>query len=224
MAFIVAPCPTCRADSMTFHAHSLTASKGMYVMTSFCPSCHGPFVAWLNHRGSGPSSPDTLRAQNQPLDSLLALIKTLPVPQATTAPDNLPQGIERVFLQAEENRKRQHFDAAGMAYRRSLELAVQALDPNAKGTLAKRIDDLAANGKLTGEVRTWAHSIRTLGNEAAHDEAEPSAEDIEDLSEFARVVLEYLYTLPERVKKHTRPAASPPSSPAKPPDPPGLPR
>lgn len=73
--------------------------------------------------------------------------------------------------------------------------------PDLSGTLAKRIDKLAETGGLTPDVATWAHSIREMGNEAAHEEHEPSAEDIEDLAAFTKVVLEYLYTMPEKVRR-----------------------
>ncbi len=88
-----------------------------------------------------------------------------------------------------------------MAYRRALELTIKDRGPEFKGTLQKRIDALAAAGKLTPDLAKWAHSVRELGNEAAHDEPEPSEADIDDLGAFTRVVLEYLYTMPAKVKK-----------------------
>jgi hypothetical protein len=94
---------------------------------------------------------------------------------------------------------------AGMAYRRVLELAVQDKGPELKGTLEKRINKLAAENVLTPAIAEWAHSIRDLGNEAAHDDAVPSEEDIVDLAAFTRVVLEYLYTMPAKVARRANP-------------------
>lgn len=218
MPYLIAQCPTCLAEKMTFQVLSLTRTPHYHVVTSFCGSCLGPFVAWLKHNPSQNSQIGDLRgAPNVPMaDHGYSVAVILPKPAKSSAPAHIPPGIQRVFLQAEENRSRQHFDAAGMAYRRSLELAVQDLDVAGSGSLKQRIDRLGAQGKITGEVLIWAHSIRTLGNEAAHDEAEPTAADIEDLSEFARVVLEYLYTLPERVKKHAPPPPSPAPTPSAP--------
>lgn len=91
-----------------------------------------------------------------------------------------------------------------MQYRRCLELAMKDKAPTESGTLAKRIDKLAEAGGLTSDVATWAHSIREMGNEAAHDEHEPNPDDIEDLAAFTKVVLEYLYTMPEKVRRRAR--------------------
>lgn len=88
-----------------------------------------------------------------------------------------------------------------MAYRRALELTMKDKGPALKGTLEKRIDALATEGKLTADIAEWAHSIRTLGNEATHDEEEPTDEDVADLAAFTRVVLEYLYTMPAKVAR-----------------------
>ena len=87
-----------------------------------------------------------------------------------------------------------------MAYRRSLELALKDIDAELKGTLEKRIDKLAEKGRLTVDLAEWAHSVRELGNEATHDTPEPPKEDVDDLAAFTRIVLEYLYTMPAKVR------------------------
>lgn len=110
-----------------------------------------------------------------------------------------PDNVARNFIQAEEAAKRNHREAAGMAYRRTLELTLKDKAPHLNGTLEKRINTLAADGKLTQDIADWAHSIRTLGNEATHDEDEPTDENVADLAAFTRVVLEYLYTMPAKV-------------------------
>jgi hypothetical protein len=95
-----------------------------------------------------------------------------------------------------------------MAFRRALELALKDKAPELKGTLQKRIDALAKETKLTPDLATWAHSVRELGNEAAHDEPEPTDEDVADLGAFTRVVLEYLYTMPAKVQRRAAGSAA----------------
>lgn len=92
-----------------------------------------------------------------------------------------------------------------MTYRRALELALKDKAPELTGTFYRRIEAMAADGRLTEAVATWAHSVRELGNEAAHDEPEPSEDDISDLAAFTRVVLEYLYTMPAKVSRRSAP-------------------
>ena len=99
-----------------------------------------------------------------------------------------------------------------MTFRRVLELTMKDKGPELKGTLEKRINKLAEEGKLTPDIAEWAHSIRVLGNEAAHDDEEPTPEDVTDLAAFTRVTLEYLYTMPAKVGRRAKtdaPASEP---------------
>lgn len=96
-----------------------------------------------------------------------------------------------------------------MTYRRALELALKEKAPDLSGTFYKRIEAMSADGRLTKDVAEWAHAVRILGNDAAHEDVEPSADDIVDLAAFTRVVLEYLYTMPTKVlRRSSDPAAN----------------
>jgi Domain of unknown function (DUF4145) len=85
-------------------------------------------------------------------------------------------------------------------YRRSIELALKDKDTAATGMLGERIDHFRESNGITTEVAQWAHIVRLIANEAAHDPGEPTADDVQDLASFTRVFLEYVYTLPERVR------------------------
>jgi Domain of unknown function (DUF4145) len=54
-------------------------------------------------------------------------------------------------------------------------------------------------------MRSWAHQVRLIGNDAAHEAAEPSSEDIDAMAAFAETLLKYLFTLPAEVKARTMP-------------------
>jgi hypothetical protein len=198
---------------MTFKATAIDA-LGEYHGNAFftCPACRRPLALAFNsgtpvaRGGSIPTVKAALLtgSWSRTLSEAGYTVSNVwPRLEQTAAPDAVPASVSRNFIQADEARKRDHREAAGMAYRRALELALKDRGPELSGPLQKRIDKLAATGKLTPDLATWAHSVRLLGNEATHDEPEPSEEDIDDLGAFTRVVLEYLYTMPAKVKKRT---------------------
>ncbi len=89
-----------------------------------------------------------------------------------------------------------NFDAAGMMFRKCLEAALKHLDPNGTGTLAMRIDNLPAKVDVTPSMKEWAHQIRRLGNEAAHDDDPFTREESQTLKSFTELFLVYSFTLP----------------------------
>lgn len=209
MAIWIGTCPHCSAAHMTFTTIAVDV-LGDYHGNAFstCSGCQKPVAIRFGRFavGRGGPTPKIPANQIQNLKNTFGsanytIMNVWPRHEESAAPDSLPKAVARNFVQADEARKRNHREAAGMAYRRALELAVKDRGPELKGTLQKRIDGLAAAGKLTLDLKTWAHSVRELGNEATHDEPEPSEADIDDLGAFTRVVLEYLYTMPAKVKR-----------------------
>ncbi len=86
-------------------------------------------------------------------------------------------------------------------FRRALELCLKSFSPEIEAwKLQKRIDKLAENGLITADLRTWAHKIRLEGNEAVHEDEEPTREAATELQLFTEMVMTYLYTLPAKVQ------------------------
>ena len=72
------------------------------------------------------------------------------------------------------------------------------------GSLNDRIERAAAAKLLTEEMAMWAHEIRLDANDQRHaDEAIPIAtqEDAERILEFAFALAEFIFILPERVRR-----------------------
>lgn len=69
-------------------------------------------------------------------------------------------------------------------------------NPTAKGTLEKRIDSLPAAMGVTPAMKEWAHQIRHLGNDAAHEDDPFSKEEADSLQAFTELFLTYVFTLP----------------------------
>lgn len=206
MALLIITCPHCRTPRSPFASVAFRPREGDHQIVGFflCPVCDKPIGGWLNRMHAVHGAANCADLQNWPQTIEKGgwrLTNVWPTEQETEAPADVPPAIARNFIQAEEAAVRGHRESAGMTYRRVLELTLKDKAPEQKGTLEKRIDKLAADNRLTPEIATWAHSIRDLGNESAHDEAEPTADDIKDLAAFTRIVLEYLYTMPAKVNE-----------------------
>lgn len=67
-------------------------------------------------------------------------------------------------------------------------------------TLNNRIDMLAKAGLLTTDLKEWAHGVRGITNEDVHTVEPVSKEEAQEIAEITRLILTYLFELPERVK------------------------
>ncbi len=83
--------------------------------------------------------------------------------------------------------------------RNVLEFAVN--DQKAKGSnLCRKICDLQAKGVISELLAEWAHYVRLEGNEAIH-EIKATSEEAEEMIDFTKIFLQYLYELPSRIKE-----------------------
>jgi hypothetical protein len=89
-------------------------------------------------------------------------------------------------------------------YRKALDLGLRRIDSTRSGVLGPRIKALATTGQLTAEIAEWSDHVRALGNEAAHDADQPTREEVADLRSFTEMVLRYLFTLPNMVRRRRR--------------------
>lgn len=199
MAQISLDCPYCYTKKAAFQGNSpMAVKRGKenidYIMLMQCQVCGNGVVATFqsasaNHllewlQGKASMGPDSA-----------TLIGVVPKPQAVGAPQYTPDNVTRFYLQGMENVAR-NFDAAGTMFRKSLDTALKRLDPNGKGTLEKRIDNLPAETGVTPAMKTWAHEIRHLGNDAAHEEDPFTEAEARSLQAFTELFLTYVFTLP----------------------------
>ena len=129
---------------------------------------------------------------------LAKLISISPERPDTNAPKHTPPNVSAFFKQGKENEASGHWDAAGAMFRKALDTGLKAKFPemNRSWSLKKRIEAAAADHRLTSELAEWAHQIRDLGNDAAHEE-EPFLEgEARDMAAFTDLVLQYMFTLP----------------------------
>lgn len=123
-----------------------------------------------------------------------------PEGESLEAPASISDAVKRAFLQGLDNSRRGNSDAAASMFRKAIDVATRELDPSTAGKLlAQRINLLADSGKLTEDLKEWAHLIRLDGNQGAHDDEELTPAEIEQLQEFTRLFLIYTVTLPAQV-------------------------
>ncbi len=95
----------------------------------------------------------------------------MPWPQQTTSyPDHWPADVGRYWMQAQRNIEGENWDAAALMARSALQLLLRHENASG-GNLINEIDDVASKGSIPPVVREWAHTLRVLGNDAAHPQA-----------------------------------------------------
>ena len=115
-----------------------------------------------------------------------------------------------LFYKQATNNLPNDWDAAGVMFRKTLEAALKDKFPSIQGTLNQRINEAANQQKLTPEMAQWAHQIRIDGNDAAHGDKPLSQKDAQNLADFTRLVLLYLFTLPGMLTQAQAPSSTTP--------------
>lgn len=173
-----------------------------------CPRCSKPIAFILGPAGSVASGSNFdaecghFSNHNASLEDYeLAILNVWPEPPKPSIPDHVPPAVERAMLQAERNYPMAgNEEAAGMMYRRTLELALKDKFPALTGSLASRIKKLVQDKTLPETMGDWADEIRDLGNDAAHDPGEVDRDQLRLIRGFTDATLRYLYTLPAEIE------------------------
>lgn len=189
-------CPHCGGTNAAFTSTAEThIFDGQFGVFATCNNCRAPVVFRMigpDRKRTGPHA-----CTGNPADEHWSVLVTYPEPTVPACPAHTPDAVCRYYMQAAANLRPKMWDAAGMACRKALDVATLVLEPSGKGsTLARRINALAAAGRITADLADWAHEIRVLGNEAAHDPDEFAEADARALFAFTELLLMYLFTLP----------------------------
>lgn len=136
-------------------------------------------------------------------------------PKPGEAPEFTPDNIAKIFDQACRALSTNDFDAAGMVFRKAIDVATKKLlrdavptdlDARLRDSFRDRIKWLKSKGVLTDQIADWATIVRLEGNDAAHEEEPYNKEDAEQLHRFTEVFLHYVFTMPGLVQKYRTPS------------------
>ena len=132
-------------------------------------------------------------------------------PSIETEPDELlPPDVRIAFRQALGSLNEGLWDPCVLMCRRAIEEAMRDLNATGKD-LYNKIDNLAADGRITPDLQSWAHEGRLAGNLSAHgnDEKKWNTEtDGKEIVEFAKWFFRYVYVLPQQLKERKERLAS----------------
>ncbi|BBE08598.1 Uncharacterized protein MCB1EB_0437 [Mycoavidus cysteinexigens] len=204
MSNIIYDCPHCGTQKVyfkVFYSKQHLKKTDIYNALAECGSCYEPIALVINWVVPYPKKD----LPHEYFDAICTAnnffgLKVFPAPPATNAPDHVPDDVKRCFEQAAKSRNAGLFDAAGMMYRKTLEIALKGFAPEIVAwRLDTRIDKLAKEGQITPALRDWAHEIRTLGNDVVHNAIEVTQAEANQLHMFCTMLLMYLFTVPEEI-------------------------
>ncbi|MDH4035192.1 MAG: DUF4145 domain-containing protein, partial [candidate division Zixibacteria bacterium] len=119
-------------------------------------------------------------------------------------PEHWPDEVGRFWLQAKRSIGDENWDAAAVMARSALQIVLRGHGASG-ANLKQEIEDLANKGALPPIMKDWSEHVRDLGNESAHPKPDgplTSPQDAKDIVSFLDYLLEYLYTLPHRIKMY----------------------
>lgn len=110
---------------------------------------------------------------------------------------HLPPQINRIYNETHSALCNKLFVLAGVGIRALIEVVCK--DKSANGSdLEKKIDNLVTMGVLTKDGANILHSLRIMGNQAAHEVKPHSEEDLYTAFDVVEHLLEGVYLLPKK--------------------------
>ncbi|MEW6390396.1 MAG: DUF4145 domain-containing protein [Pseudomonadota bacterium] len=221
MAVLVHDCPHCATARVGFAIIGgktrpfLMNTEVLNAVVSVgleCPNCLKTASATIQRKGkiSGGLLQATIDSLEKAHDSIpnlsWDLLEFWPKLMPPRIPEFLPQSVEKAFIQGETNLAlRGCEEPAATMFRRSLDLGLKIRFPDLKGDLYKKIDKLAADHEIPHSLAEWAHEVRAIGNDGAHDLDGCSMEDAQAAHDFVDAVLRYLFSLPGMIAARRKP-------------------
>lgn len=127
-----------------------------------------------------------------------AVHRVYPEPEPTDAPKHTPPAVAQDFVEAKTSLRIGNFKAACIMAGSAIETALVEFGAQ-KGGLKDKIDKLASEHVLTPALAEWAHEVRGIRVDSAHQAergATVSEADARQAVHFAEMLFYYLYTLP----------------------------
>lgn len=218
MAELVADCPRCGANRITFDLKSETFIherhnwQKWYEAFCICRHCSRSTVFLLCDLGIEEGKYINKNGLSNISGSVNSLVRVQGhVSQKdrtpTEPPEFLPAEIQSAFTEGATCLAVGCFNASATMFRLCVDLATKARlpeetqEPNSKirRNLGLRLQWLFNNTLLPEELRELSSCIKEDGNDGAH-EGTLKKEDAEDLLDFTIALLERLYTEPERLR------------------------
>ncbi len=201
-------CPHCGAKKSFFEFVVAVPVKGKanrWHALATCGSCQDAVLLQFTKVSTTHIDPVSA-AKEGALETYYAQTRVLPDPPSPRVAEAIPRNVERPLLEAEQAYASGLFSAAGSCYRKSVERALKAIDPDLKGMLNQRIRSLEKSGLLPHDMIELLDQVRLFGNASMHeDDEDPTKEDCAAAREFCHLFLTYAFTLPAKVRDAKQP-------------------
>jgi len=218
MSILVADCPRCKASKITFDviAENLISYnfqwQHVYECFCTCRSCLKStiFIVEQLKRDTGDwIRNNKLSTSKLDIGKLFRVISYVSAKDqaASPPPEHLPQAIEAAYNEGSACLAIGCYNAAAAMFRLCLDLATRSMLPDKdeppaakiRRSLGLRIEWLIENEKLSRNLEDLSSCIKDDGNDGAHD-GTLGLMDAEDIKDFTFILLERLYTEPQRLE------------------------
>lgn len=112
----------------------------------------------------------------------------------------LPHGVARIYTQTHEALCSKLSILSGIGLRAIIEAVCKERNATGKN-LIEKIDDLVNQGIITKDGAKILHSIRLLGNEAAHETKANTEDELYTAFEVVEHLLKTVYLIPRKAQK-----------------------
>ncbi|HGM9889549.1 TPA: DUF4145 domain-containing protein [Proteus mirabilis] len=131
------------------------------------------------------------------------ILEVIPEIKSFSAPENTPERAAKFFIESKDDFQRGRYETSVMNCRKVIDISTRVLmGADAKDEkLSQRISMLFAKGKITEDMKDWAHIVRIDSNGAVHSDEEFTEEEAEQILGFTEVFLMYSFTLPAMIEK-----------------------
>lgn len=207
MVAITLDCPWCGTKKAALEVKlERRSDKGSanWEWVARCPICMSPVLIILRDREEGGNGtnqmPPSRFGEAKSISSRYEVRYAFPALKEPEIPNSIPENVKGPLLEAEHSFLDGRYSAAGSCYRKAVERAVKAIDPNIDGMLNARIRKLEQRGLLPHAMIELLDQVRLFGNHAMHeDDIDPSKEDCAAARAFCELFLRYAFTLPAMV-------------------------
>jgi hypothetical protein len=217
MSELVADCPRCNAENMTFDLLNQVLVgvqfEWQHLMETFCicRNCGRPTIFVVSQKepkfeGIAKGGLESLTCSANQVVNILRYVG-LQDQSGENPPEYLPPNIEEIFNEGASCLAIGCNNAAVTMFRLCLDLATQALLPETgeglsnrvKRSLGLRLQWLFDNNILPEGLRELSTCIKDDGNDGAH-KGILEQHDAADILDFTYILLERLFTEPQRIK------------------------
>jgi len=219
MSELVGDCPRCGSTKITFdltqqlYLRSEYGWQQWYEAFCVCRHCQRGTIFVLSQRHSTDHKvvhTNGLLKLPASVNQFMDIESYVGIKDHSTIhpPEHLPDEIKSSFKEAAVCYGVGCYNAAGTMLRLCVDIATRALLPKedvdglsgkTRRDLGLRLPWLFANGKLPEGLKDLASCIKDDGNDGAH-EGTLTKKEAEDLLEFTYILLERLYTEPQRLR------------------------